>query len=120
MGWLTVLGAGCNIFSPQTSKSTIEVSSTLSGTSCTIQANLDGGSNITVGNGSYYTFPSVDPGSHTVNLSVSNGSGCGGPACEYQNSSVNYSDTFQTSGGDVYVVKVAQGAACQNLVVSGP
>lgn len=117
---LAVLGAfaaGCDLFSPQSSKSTIEVSFTYTGSSCTLQANLDGGSNMGVGTGSYASFPPVDPGSHTVNLS--SGGGCPA-ACTFQNNSVNYSVTFNTSGGNFYVVKVAPGANCPNLVVSGP
>ena len=121
MGSLMILGAGCDLFSPQTSKSTIEVSNTLSGssaTSCSFQANVDGGSNVSVSAGTYYTFPAVSPGNHTVNLSSSGG--CSGPPCQFQNSSTNDSVNFNTTQGDVYVIKVANGAACQNLVVSGP
>ncbi len=118
LAFLGTLAAGCNIFSPQSSKATIEVSNTLGGSSCNLQANLDGGPTATIGNGSVYTFPSVSSGSHTVNLTA--GGGCSGPACEFQNSSLSYSDNFQANAGDLYVVKVSQGAACQNMVVSGP
>ena len=119
---LGTLAAGCDIFSPQSSKSTIEVSLTDTRGVCGLTANLDGGANQGVGEGSYVSFPPVNPGSHTVNLSSSTGgSGCsGGAPCVFQNSTVNFSETFTTSGGTLYVVKVAAGAACPNLVVSGP
>lgn len=121
LAFLGVLAAGCNIFSPQSSKVTIEVSNTVTNGSLSLQANLDGGPSVTIGNGSVYTFPSVSSGSHTVNLTASGG-GCGGPAFQFQNSSQNYSDGFQGSAGDLYVVKVAQNSngTCQDLVVSGP
>jgi len=118
---LGALAAGCDIFSPQSSKSTIEVSFTYTGGVCSLTANLDGNYSQGVGSGSYISFPAVNPGSHTVNLSAATGgSGCGGPPCTFQNSSTNYSVTFNTSGGDLYVIKTAAGSTCPSLVVSGP
>lgn len=115
---LAALAMGCDLFNPQSSKVTIEVSNTYTGSGCTnFQANVDGGSNMSIGNGTYVTFPPVGTGSHTVNVSV--GGGCG-PACAFQNNSQNYGDSFNTTGGNVYVVKISPGSACQNLVVSGP
>lgn len=118
---LVVLGglaAGCDLFSPQSSKSTIEVSFTYTGSACSLQATLDGGSSMGVGTGSYASFPPVDPGSHTVNLTT--GGGCNPTPCSFQNNSQSYNVTFNTSAGNFYVIKVAPGANCPNLVVSGP
>jgi len=115
------LAAGCDIFSPQSSKSTIEVSFTYTGGVCSLQANLDGGADMGVGSGSYASFPATNPGNHTVNLSTATGgSGCGGPPCAFQNNSANYSVNFNTTGGNLYVIKVAAGSSCPSLVVSGP
>jgi hypothetical protein len=118
--------AGCNLFSPQSSKVTVEVSFNMPGSSCSLQANLDGQPNVTVGPGTVYTFPSVDPGTHTVNLT--SGGGCNSNACGFSSGSgsnsdgtfANTSDTFQGTAGKLAVVVVSQGAACQNMVVSGP
>lgn len=128
MAWvfaLVVLGtlaAGCNIFSPQSSKSTIEASLTDTRGVCGLTVNLDGNYSQGVGEGSYISFPAVSPGSHTVNLSSSTtGSGCPGAApCVFQNGQTTYSVTFNTSAGDLYVVTTAAGAACPNLVVTAP
>jgi hypothetical protein len=112
---LVVLGTGCDLFNPQSSKGTIEISNTYTtSNACLISVNLDGGNTTTVANGSVYTFPLTSPGSHTVNFSM--GGGCSGPPCTISPTSV----TFQVNARDLYVLKVSQGNACQNLVVTGP
>ncbi len=122
------LSLGCGLFSPQSSKVTIEVSNTYIPTSgqtgCVLYANVDGGNTVVVGNGSVYTFPLVDPGSHTVNLNTEGSAGCG-TVCTIgssTNGNANYADTFQTNSGNLYVVKIASGSpnACSDLVVTGP
>jgi len=114
---LIAFSAGCDIFDPQSSKATIEISNTYNpgGTACTVNVNLDGGSNVTVSNGSVYTFPLQSAGSHTVNFSFATNI-CSSATCTLSQNSV----TFQANGGDLYVIKIAQGAACNNLVISGP
>ena len=115
---LVILSAGCDLFSPQTSKATIEVSTyyyTPSGTTCTINVNLDGGPTVTVSNGSLYTFPLVNPGTHTVNFSFATNI-CGGNTCSFNETA----DSFPTKGSSLYVVKVAQGGSCNQVVISGP
>lgn len=119
LAFLGALAAGCDIFSPQSSKSTIEVSFNMPGSACGLTANLDGNNQGGVSPGTTYTFPAVSPGTHTVNLSSANGCN-GGTPCQFQNGSTNYSDTFQSSAGKLAVVVITQGGSCYNMVVSGP
>jgi hypothetical protein len=125
---LSLLTFGCDLFSPQSSKGTIEVSNTYLPTSgytgCTVYANVDGGNTVIVGNGSVYSFPLVSTGMHTVNMNTESSYGCN-TLCTISgaNSNGNYADTFQVNSGDLYVVKLANAAggnSCYDLVVSGP
>ena len=134
LAFLALAAAGCNLFSPQSSKSTIEVSSTLSGNTssdCAISAGLNGGGMITVGNGSYYTFPSVNPGSQSVSLSLATGTAgdCNSSTpCNFnQTGQTSYNVSFNTSAGDVYVVQVtdisgspSSGSGCRAVSVIAP
>jgi hypothetical protein len=113
------LSAGCGLFSPQTSKATIQISVTDYNPSngCSIQANLDGGTNVALGNGGVYTFPLASPGSHTVNFSLGGVQACNSNNCTITPSS----DSFQVSGGNLYVVKLSEnGSNCWQVVVTGP
>jgi hypothetical protein len=123
---LMTLSVGCNLFSPQSSKGTIEVSNTYlpttNYTGCTLYANVDGGNTVIVGNGTVYTFPLVSPGSHTVNMNPENSQGCNAPCgIVGADSNGNFADTFQVNAGDLYVVKVANNnSSCTSMVVTGP
>jgi hypothetical protein len=115
---LMALSAGCGLFSPQTSKATIQISVTDYNPTggCSINANLDGGTSVTLGNGGVYTFPLASPGSHTVNFSLG-----GVQVCTNQCTITPSSDSFQVSGGNLYVVKLSEnGNNCWQVVVSGP
>ncbi len=124
------LSLGCNLFSPQSSKATIEVSyptsaNVGSNTGCAVDVNLDGVNTVAVGYGSVYTFPLADPGSHTVNLNPE-GNACGGSPCTITGGSSssnppgNYADTFQANSGNLYVVLITMNSPCNHLSVSGP
>jgi hypothetical protein len=123
---LMSLSLGCGLFSPQSSKATIEISYPTSGnvgssTGCSIAVNLDGVNTVTVGYGSVYTFPLANSGTHTVNLNPE-GNACNSSPCTISGSSStgNYADTFQANSGDLYVVLVTMNSPCNSLSVSGP
>ncbi len=135
LAFLALVAAGCNLFSPQSSKSTIEVSSTVNdntASDCTISAGLNGGTMVTVGNGTYYTFPSVNPGSQSVSLSLAtnDSSQCQTSQQCYFNGNTNQTSdnvSFNTTAGNVYVVQVTDGpnasgtgASCRGVSVITP
>ncbi len=118
---LTVLvfAANCNVLDPSGSQVSVEASN-VSGICCPVIVNLDGNNTVTIGSGANFTFPTVSTGSHTLNFSTYNPSGCSGGTCVYANSgSSNYSKTFDTTGGNLYVgaVTLSTGFA---LKESGP
>ncbi len=121
---------GCNLFSPQSSKATIEVSYPTStnvggSTGCPVDVNLDGANTVAISYGAVYTFPLAAPGSHTVNLNPE-GNTCNNSACTIANSNPksdppgNYADTFQANSGNLYVVEISINSPCNLLTVSGP
>jgi hypothetical protein len=113
---LLTLAASCNLLDPGANQVTVEASNQ-SGSSCPVTVNLDGNNTVLVSTGTFYTFPVVSSGSHTLNFSTS-GSGC----VYNNNNNQNYADTFNTSGGNVYVGTVKPVTVNNNvqLSVSGP
>src|ERR1700722_15639701 len=81
---LMIFAASCNLLNPTANQVTIEASNKYGG-SCPVIANLDGNNAVTIANGTFYTFPLVSPGSHTLNFST-NGNGGYGSNCIFQNS----------------------------------
>lgn len=120
---IVIFTASCNLLNPTANQVTIEASNKYGG-SCPVIVNLDGNNTVTINNGTFYTFPLVSPGSHTLNFST-NSSQCGG-SCIFQNtgttnSGTNFSATFNTNAGTIYVGTVNQnGGNCYDLIESGP
>jgi hypothetical protein len=123
MAIVLIFGASCNVLNPTANQVTIETSNQY-GNSCPVIANLDGNNTVTIGNGSFYQFPLVSPGSHTLNFSTYNPSPtCNGSNCLYTNSgAATFSTTFNTSAGTIYVASVTQAVSsnCSGLSVIGP
>jgi len=116
---LVIFAASCNLLDPTANQVTIEASNKYGG-GCPVIVNLDGNNAVTIANGTFYTFPLVSPGSHTLNFST-NGNGGYGSNCIFQNNnSQNYSTTFNTSAGTPYVGVVNQGTNLYDLSESGP
>jgi hypothetical protein len=119
---LMIVAASCSLLNPTANQATVQASNQY-GNSCVIAVNLDGNNPVTISNGTWYTFPLVSPGSHTLNFWTSNPSSVctSGANCVFSNNnSVTFSTTFNASSGDVYVGTVKQGTNCYDLVESGP
>jgi hypothetical protein len=117
-----IFAASCNVLNPTANQATVEASNQYGGT-CPVIVNLDGNNAVTVVNGSFYQFPLVGPGSHTLNFSTIGQSSSGGPNCIFtNNNNANFSTTFNASGGTIYVgtVKSEDGNNDQKLIESGP
>jgi hypothetical protein len=120
---IVVFAASCNLLNPTANQVTIEASNKYGG-SCPVIANLDGNNAVTIANGTFYTFPLVSPGSHTLNFSTT-GSQCSSN-CVFQNSGAtnnnqNFSTTFNANAGTIYVGTVNGGSnTCFDLVEAGP
>jgi hypothetical protein len=112
-----VFAASCSLLNPTANQVTVEVSNQ-SGSSCPVTVNLDGNNGGVIATGSSYTFPLVSSGSHTLNFST--GGSCSG-SCQFtNNNTVNYSTTFPTTGGNVYVGTIKVGGNCSALLEQGP
>jgi hypothetical protein len=115
---LMLLSASCDLLNPTSNQSTIQASNQY-GNSCPIVANLDGNNSVTIGNGTFYTFPLVGAGNHTLNFSTSGT--CSSANCVFSNGSSSQSVNFNTVGGKIYVGTVKQnGGSCNTLIESGP
>lgn len=117
-----IFAASCNVLNPTANQVTIEASNQY-GNTCPVGVNLDGNNGVTITNGTYYTFPLVGTGSHTLNFSTSNPSPtCNGSNCMFSNSgAATYSTTFNTNAGTIYVASVTQsGGNCNVLLVTPP
>lgn len=115
-----IFGASCNVLNPTANQVTIETSNQY-GNSCPVIASLDGNNTVTITNGSFYQFPLVGPGSHTLNFSTN--STCNSANCIFTNDqSVTYNTTFNTNAGTIYVASVTQATSsnCSGLSVVGP
>jgi hypothetical protein len=115
---LTALAGGAVLLSStgcdNMDKGTVQLSVTYQNI-CPIYANLDGSNAVTFTSPQTYQFPLVNPGSHTMNLGTT-GQCYNSTNCTLSKSSV----TFQVNGGNLYVIKVAEGANCSDLQVTGP
>ncbi|HXL72377.1 MAG TPA: hypothetical protein VN963_02020 [bacterium] len=121
-----IFAASCNVLNPTANQVTVEASVQY-GNTCPVGVNLDGNNGVTISDGTYYTFPLVGTGSHTLNFSTSNPSPVpvcagGSPNCFFSNSgAATYSTTFNTVAGTIYVASVTQsGSNCTGLSVIGP
>jgi hypothetical protein len=120
-----IFGASCNVLNPTANQVTIEASNQY-GNSCPVSVNLDGNNEALISNGTFYQFPLVGPGSHILNFVTFNPSPVCSPSstgCIYTNdNSPNYSVTFNTTAGTIYVASVTQAASsnCAGLSVIGP
>jgi len=115
---LIIFAASCNLLNPTANQATVEASNQY-GNSCPVSVNLDGNNAVLIQNGTFYTFPLVNSGSHTLNFSTS---GTCSSNCIFTNSNaVTFSTTFNTNAGTVYVGTVKQnGSNCYALIESGP
>jgi len=96
----------------------VEVSNQYGG-SCPVIVNLDGNNAVTIAGGTFYTFPTINPGSHTLNFST-NGN-CVGACTFSNNNSTAFSDTFTAADGIISVATVRQGGSnCNVLIESEP
>jgi hypothetical protein len=114
-----VFAASCNLLNPTASQATVEASNQY-GNSCPVIVNLDGNNAVTIANGTFYTFPLVGAGSHTLNFST-NGTSCG--TCHFDNNGTpNYSTTFNANSGTVYVGTVKTDSTSNTCLMeeSGP
>ncbi|GEM_PF-2962056 len=122
-----IFAASCNVLNPTANQVTIEASNQY-GNTCPVAVNLDGNNGVTISNGTYYTFPLVGTGSHTLNFSTYNPSpvpscgSSGGANCLFSNSgAATYSTSFNTVAGTIYVASVTQsGSNCTALLVTPP
>lgn len=118
-----IFAASCNVLNPTANQVTIETSNQY-GNTCPVAVNLDGNNGVTISNGTYYTFPLVGTGSHTLNFSTYNPSPvcASGATCLFSNSNATtYSTTFNTNAGTIYVASVTQsGGNCNVLLVTPP
>jgi len=107
---------GCDL-NPEASHGTVEVNTNACTSTCPIYANLDGGSNATVSNGTIFAFPLASPGNHILNLSTTGN--CGGPACLWQNGSNVISSSILVVKGTLSVAVITQGS-CNAISVAFP
>jgi hypothetical protein len=117
-----IFGVSCNVLNPTANQVTIEASNQYGG-ACVVIASLDGNNTVTIAGGSFYQFPLVGPGSHTLNFQTNNVSQTTCNNCLFTNNgSVTYNTTFNTSAGTIYVASVSQtvSTACNGLTVVGP
>ena len=115
-----ILTASCNLLNPTANQATVEASNQYGG-GCPVIVNLDGSNTVTISNGTFYTFPLVSSGSHTLNFST-NGNGGNSSNCVFSNNGQSsYSTTFNTTSGNVYVGTVKEnGSTAYQLTESGP
>src|ERR1700722_19395758 len=85
---LMLLSASCDLLNPTSNQSTIQASNQY-GNSCPIVANLDGNNAVTISNGTFFTFPLVGAGNHTLNCSTSGT--CSSANCVFSNGSSSQS-----------------------------
>lgn len=114
------LAASCNLLDPSSNQVTVQASNQYGG-GCPVIVNLDGNNAVTISNGTFYQFPLVGSGSHTLNFST-NGNGGNSSNCVFSNNSqANFSTTFNTNGGNVYVATIKEnGSTPYQLLESGP
>jgi hypothetical protein len=122
---ILAFAANCNVLNPTANQATVEASNQY-GNSCPVIVNLDGNYAVTIANGSFYQFPLVSPGSHTLNFSTYNPSPtCQNGNCTFTNSGstnngTNFSTTFNATSGTISVGTVKQNGNCLQLGESGP
>ncbi len=113
---ILILGASCNLLNPTANQVTVEASNEY-GNTCPVIVNLDGNNTVTISNGSFYQFPLVGPGSHTLNYSTIGQ--CASNNCNFGGGSATTIVNFNTTAGTIYVGAVTQnGPNCYNLSVS--
>jgi len=114
-----IFAASCNVLNPTANQVQIEASNQY-GDTCPIIVNLDGNNTVTISNAGVEQFPLVSPGSHTLNFST-NGT-CSGNCIFDNNGSPNYSVTFNTSAGTIYVgtVKTDSTTNACKMTETGP
>jgi hypothetical protein len=90
-----------------TASGTIEVYNDYTGT-CTIWATLDGGTPVTIGDGSSYNFTTISPGLHNLTLHTAGNNG--GYNCGYEgNSTYTTTCSVTVSGGVLYAATLLTG-----------
>jgi type 1 fimbria pilin len=115
-----IFAASCNVLNPTANQVQIEASNQY-GDTCPVIVNLDGNNTVTITNAGVEQFPLVSPGSHTLNFST-NGT-CSSNNCMFDNNgSANYSVTFNTSAGTIYVgtVKTDSTTNACKMTETGP
>jgi hypothetical protein len=113
-----IFAASCNVLNPTANQATVEASNQY-GNSCPVIVNLDGNNAVTIANGSFYQFPLVGPGSHTLNFSTTGT--CSGNCVFDNNGSANFSTTFNATSGTISVgtIKTDGSNSCR-MIESGP